>query len=275
HRRKKKEQQLAELEQIVLEQVPRADCTVSFEGHDDENPENPRGDDHRLGLAQLRELFGDHARVSDHEDDERRQCHCGPREIRLRGRCHRDGGYERRTRRKRECTSKFQATSPVWHRDPERRPKRRRSLAAAGLVRERARAPERNNETAVKRSCGAGGRDDDLTRSGARAWSGTAPAGKGRAMKGSHPVNVLPLPASGLEASILPPCISASRRARESPTPRPVCFRSMAWSACANISKAFGSTSRGLPMPSSVTSSRTLLPSIISERALCPPSSAA
>ena len=54
-------------------------------------------------------------------------------------------------------------------------------------------------------------------------------------------------------ASILPPCISTSRRASASPIPSPLCDRSPACAPCANRSNTRGSISSEMPMPLSVT----------------------
>jgi len=58
--------------------------------------------------------------------------------------------------------------------------------------------------------------------------------------QGSRTTNSEPAPPPALNASMLPPCICTSRRARVKPTPRPPCVRSSPRAPCVNRSKTCG-----------------------------------
>ena len=69
--------------------------------------------------------------------------------------------------------------------------------------------------------------------------------------------NVAPWPTPPLDASIVPPCISVSWRAIDSPRPSPPRSRAMPASAWRNRSKTCGRNSGAMPMPVSLTATST------------------
>ena len=76
---------------------------------------------------------------------------------------------------------------------------------------------------------------------------------------GRRSVNVLPCDRPLLAAEMAPPCICASRRAIDSPMPRPPSVRSSERSACVNSSKMTGNSAGAMPMPlSTIVSSASV-----------------
>ena len=86
-------------------------------------------------------------------------------------------------------------------------------------------------------------------------------------------MNSLPRPSPSLRASMVPPCISTSRRDSVRPMPRPFWLRRLAWTSRRNISKMRSSAGRAMPQPLSRTLITTLSPSRRADRAMVPPSS--